>query len=60
MAVHRFSPTHYHITIGSHEPVLRIAPGDTVIAATVDATGRDAAGEKVTEAGNPMTGPFYI
>jgi amidase len=60
LAVHRFSPTHYHVTIGSHEPVLRIAPGDTVIAATADAAGRDAAGDKVAEAGNPMTGPFYI
>ena len=60
MAVHRFSPSRYHITIGSHEPVLHIAPGDTVIADTVDATGRDAAGAKVAEAGNPMTGPFYI
>ncbi len=60
MAVHRFSPTHYHVTIGSHEPVLRIVPGDTVIAATADAAGRDAAGEKMAEAGNPMTGPFYI
>jgi len=27
----RFQPTHYHITLGPHEPVLRIADGDTVI-----------------------------
>ena len=30
MATHHFEPTHYHTTIGSHEPVLRIADGDTV------------------------------
>lgn len=60
MAVHRFSPTHYHVTIGSHEPVLRIAPGDTVITATVDAAGGDAAGDKVADHGNPQTGPFFI
>jgi amidase len=60
VAVHRFSPTHYHVTIGSHEPVLRIAPGDTVITATVDAAGRDAAGAAVADHGNPQTGPFFI
>ena len=30
MAHHEFAPTHYHNTIGWHEPVLTIAPGDTV------------------------------
>ena len=30
MATHDFEPTHFHVTIGSHEPVLRIASGDTV------------------------------
>jgi hypothetical protein len=30
MATHRFQPTHYHTTIGSHEPVLHIADGDTL------------------------------
>jgi len=60
LAIHRFSPTHYHITIGSHEPVLRIAPGDTVITATVDSGGIDASGAAVAEHGNPQTGPFFI
>src|SRR4051812_25763856 len=60
MATHRFEPTHYHITIGSHEPVLHIADGDTVITTTVDAAGRDASGERVTPGGNPQTGPFYV
>lgn len=60
MATHEFQPTHYYNTIGSHEPVLRIASGDTVITTTVDARGQDAQEEQVTTAGNPMTGPFYV
>mgnify|MGYP000110483640 CR=1 FL=1 len=60
MAVHTFTPTHYHRTMGSHTPVLHIAPGDSVITTTVDAWGLDAAEQKATEGGNPMTGPFYI
>jgi acetamidase/formamidase len=60
MAVHHFTPTHYHTTIGSHPPVLRIADGDTVVTTTVDARGADASGQRVTPPGNPQTGPFYI
>lgn len=60
MATHHFTPTHYHTTIGRHEPVLRIADGDTVVTTTVDAGGSDASGERVTPGGNPQTGPFYV
>ena len=60
MTTHRFQPTRYHVAIGSHEPVLRIADGDTVITTTVDAGGGDATGEQVTPRGNPQTGPFYV
>ena len=60
MAEHRFEPDHYYTTIGPHEPVLHIAPGDSVVTTTVDAGGRDASGEQVSARGNPMTGPFYI
>ncbi len=60
MATHHFKPTIYHIAIGAHEPVLHIDSGDTVVTTTVDAGGVDAAGEQVTEGGNPQTGPFYI
>ena len=60
MATHHFTPTHYHTAIGSHEPVLRIAPGDTVVTTTVDAGGGDQSGQQVTQRGNPQTGPFYI
>ena len=60
MATHRFSPTRFHNAIGSHEPVLTIADGDTVIAETVDAHGFDRHGRQVGERPNPMTGPFFI
>ena len=60
MTVHNFTPTHYHTTIGSHPPVLRIADGDTVVTTTVDARGQDASGKPVTTPGNPQTGPFYV
>lgn len=60
MTTHRFSPTHYHVTLGPHEPVLRIADGDTVITTTVDAGGKDARGEQAAPEGNPQTGPFYV
>ncbi len=60
MPTHHFAPTHYHHTLGPHEPVLRVADGDTVVTTTADAAGHDASGEQVTEGGNPQTGPFYI
>ena len=60
MTIHTFQPTRYYTTMGSHEPALHIAPGDTVITTTVDAAGRDAGNEQVTPRGNPMTGPFFV
>ena len=60
MARHAFHPERYYNTIGSHPPVLRIAPGDTVATTTVDALGQDSAGEQIAPRGNPMTGPFFI
>src|SRR5579859_3599487 len=60
MATHRFHPTRYHNVIGTAEPCLRVADGDTVIADTIDASGLDAREEAVAERGNPMTGPFFI
>jgi amidase len=60
VTVHRFSPTVFHRTFGSHEPVATIRSGDTVVTTTVDAAGRDAADEAVTVPGNPLTGPFFI
>ncbi len=60
MTTHKFVPTVFHNTIGSHGPVLAIADGDTVVAETVDAHGFDRHGEKPGERPNPMTGPFFV
>lgn len=60
MTTHHFQPTTYQRTIGWHEPVLEIAPGDTVITTTVDAGGHDSSGEQITPPGNPQTGPFFV
>ena len=54
MATHRFHPTRYYNVIGTAEPVLRVADGDTLIADTVDASGLDAREVAVAERGpNP-------
>lgn len=60
MSPHNFHPTHYFNTLGPHEPVLRIDPGDSVLTTAVDASGLDERGEQITAPGNPMTGPFFI
>jgi amidase len=60
MTVHYFQPELYYNTIGEHQPVLKIADGDTVVTSTVDARGWDHRGESVAGRGNPMTGPFYV
>lgn len=60
MATHRFRPTRYCNVIGTAEPCLRVADGDTVITDTVDASGLDAGEVAVAERPNPMTGPFFI
>ena len=60
MARHVFEPTHFHVTIGEHEPVLRVASGDTVATTCVDAGGFDRNLDEVTLGGNPQTGPFFV
>jgi amidase len=60
MARHTFEPTSFHLTIGEHEPVLRVADGDSIATWTVDATGRDLREEKLSDGGNPQTGPFFV
>ncbi len=60
MAIHHFQPDHYYTTIGAHEPVLHMAPGDMVVTTTVDAMGQDRHGAEVASRGNPQTGPFYV
>ena len=60
MATHRFHPTRYFNVIGTAEPCLRIADGDTVVTDTIDASGLDAREMAVGDRPNPMTGPFFI
>lgn len=57
---HRYRPTRYYRTLGSHEPVAFIEDGDTVFTSTVDAGGGDHTGAQVTPRGNPQTGPFHV
>ena len=57
---HQFTPTHYFTTLGPHEPVLTVQPGDSIVTTTVDARGRDANRDQVTPRGNPQTGPFFV
>ncbi|MBI1788041.1 MAG: acetamidase/formamidase family protein [Acidobacteria bacterium] len=55
------APQVYHRTWSHTPPVLqRVRPGDTVVTKTLDAGGQDEKGEHRHEAGNPLTGPFYI
>ena len=60
MPRHVFEPTHFHVTIGEHEPVLHVGDGDTIATWCVDAGGYNADDEQITEGGNPQTGPFYV
>jgi len=60
VTVHEFEPTHFHVAIGSHEPVLHVASGDTIRTWTVDSGGCDRHGEQITDGGNPQTGPFHV
>ena len=57
---HTFEPTEFHVTIGSHEPVLRIADGDTVVTTTSTPAGATRPASGSHQAGNPQTGPFYV
>ena len=58
--LHEFEPTHFHVTIGSHEPVLRVRSGDVIRTWTVDSGGYDKHQNDITQGGNPQTGPFYL
>ena len=60
MAIHRFTPTVFHPTMGAHQPVLRVKSGDTIITTTLDAHGYDDGNVKRGPDTNPMTGPFFI
>ncbi len=68
---HVFRPQKYYYSFGTHEPALKINPGDTIVTWTVDARNTDSegktipkenrypAGIKTCEVG-PLIGPIYI
>ncbi len=56
-----FIPEKYYREYSAkHPPVLTIRTGDTVLTESVDAIGADSHGNRITERGNPLTGPFFI
>ena len=56
---HEFTPTKFYRQFSAlNEPVLRVAPGDTIHTTTVDAGGTDEKGVTRVLGGNPETGPF--
>jgi amidase len=56
-----FNPTVFYREYYSGHPIaLTIQPGDTVKTESIDAGGYNKNGVKVSERGNPLTGPFYI
>lgn len=69
---HRIKPSRYYFTYGPHEPAIRVNPGDTIVAPTLDAAGNDSDGRPLSEemkqkapgttlsSSNPLTGPFYV
>ncbi len=59
--VHDFAPTAFHrVFSDAIPPALRIFPGDSVRTWTVDSGGIDSKGVRLSEGGNPQTGPFYV
>ncbi len=60
MTTHSFTPKHYFSTLGTHDFVLRVADGDTIVTTTLDAGGFDADRQRVHTGVNPMTGPFFV
>jgi amidase len=58
---HEFAPTTFYRQFSpTNEPVLTVAPGDTIHTTTVDAGGTDEKGVPRVLGGNPETGPFYV
>ena len=58
---HEFVPVVFHRQFSAaNQPVLSVAPGDTIHTTTVDAGGTDEKGVTRVLGGNPETGPFYI
>jgi acetamidase/formamidase len=58
---HEFAPVRFYREFSAaNEPVLKVAPGDTIHTTAVDAAGTDENGIPRVIGGNPLTGPFYV
>jgi amidase len=57
---HRFTPSTWYQTIGTHPAALTIRDGDTVSVTTLDANGYDVNNDHKAADPNPMSGPFFI
>lgn len=57
---YNFQPDTFHLTLGTHEPVLRVASGDVISTSSLSADGRDHSNAQVASRGNPLTGPFFV
>jgi amidase len=58
---HQFTPSKFYNYFSStYEPVLHVAPGDTIETWSVDAGGIDANRKRRSPGGNPLTGPFFV
>jgi len=67
-----YNPNMFYFTFGPHESALVLKPGDTLTTATLDSSGCDSNGEKISHdmvqrskttefyESNPLTGPFYL
>src|SRR5215471_2124603 len=53
-------PSRYYETFSTHEPAVRLRPGDTVVTKLLDSRGRDETGKLILDGDNVLTGPFYI
>ena len=60
MTTHRFTPTIWYNTLGSHPAALTVESGDTVVTETLDAFGTDKDGVRRAAEPNPMNGPIAV
>jgi amidase len=60
MTIHRFTPTTWYNTLGTHPAALTVQSGDTIITETIDAAGTDKDGVRRAAGPNPMNGPIAV
>ena len=59
-AHHVIAETYYNTFNRLHPVLRRVRPGDAVITETLDSSGHDKNGDRRGQAGNPLTGPWYV